>query len=62
MTNNLICLPKDYILVVFSLIIGISSWYIYIKNNDNLFDRVKNYIDLNNKDQSQICQMYNHSE
>jgi hypothetical protein len=50
MTNNLICLPKDYILVVFSLIIGISSWYIYIKNNDNLFDRVKNYIDLNNKE------------
>lgn len=49
MTNNLICLPKDYILIILSLVIGISSWYMYIKNNDNLFDKVKKYIDLNNK-------------
>ena len=48
MTNNLICLPKDYILIILCIIIGISSWYIYFKNNDNLFDKVKNYIDSTN--------------
>ena len=48
MANNLICLPKDYILIILSLVIGISSWYMYIKNNDNLFDKVKKYIDSNN--------------
>jgi len=54
MTNNLICLPKDYILIILSIIIGITSWYIYLKNNDNLFDKVKNYIDLNNLNKSEI--------
>lgn len=58
MSNNLICLPKDYILIILCIIIGFTSWYIYIiKKDTNMFDKVKYYIDnIKSKQNNKIIQ------
>jgi hypothetical protein len=41
MTHDNICLPKNYILVILCVLIGVSTLYIYNqKNNDSILDKI----------------------
>ena len=44
MSEN-ICLPKNYIIIIFCLFIGLTTWYIHIDKNKHMGDPNYKYND-----------------